>query len=372
MPMSRLEISAKSKLKSGLDKYLKGETKLNPTKLTPIELAQRTGEIPALAAQAAQSFKLNAQFSRLYDQTDKTMEKEISKVREKFESIGWLDGEREGHRIDTLGDRRGPMMQRDIARARKAVIAGTSDERAEGLVSNRELKQVITAAYKAWGSMEGVLMRRTIGDKDRDVYTRNLAQQGPMALEDAFFEAVRTDNPAMGAAIIQRMDSMGAESKKLVPFTKTDVAEHFLKVDFDKAHLAIKQLELNVRQAEILNRRIEGVRVNPVELIKIGVLQKELGIEPDAKPGEADPDAIPGETLEQALDRKYPGKPLPDGWIEYNADGSEMTVEQKEARGKGKITSAELRKADQIYWAAEDAEPGTGDAAVAAFQAGGE
>lgn len=95
--------------------------------------------------------------------------------------------------------------------------------------------------------MEGVLMRRTIGNKDRDVYVRNLSQQGPMALEDAFFEAIRTDDSAMGAAIIQRMDSMGAESKKLIPFSKTDVAEHFIQADFEKAHIAIKQMELNVR-----------------------------------------------------------------------------------------------------------------------------
>lgn len=364
MPQSQLEISARAKLKSGLDKYLKGE-KLNPDALSPVELAKRVGSDTALAEQAAQSFKINAQFARLHSQTDKTMATEIAKVRAKFDSIGWESGESEGHRIDILGDRRGPMIQRDIARVRKAVIADTAPERTEGLAATRELKQVIQAAYKAWGSMEGVLMRQTIGDKDRDVYVRNLSQQGPMALEDAFFEAIRTDNPAMGAAIISRMDSIGAEAKKLIPFSKTDVAEHFIKADFDKAHVAIKQLELNVRQAEILNRRIEGVRINPIELIKIGVLQSELGITPDTDSGTGEiknDDEL--EALKQSdwnayLDKKYPGGPLPKGW-EFVDDGS-----------GDKKTAAQIRKADKIYWEAEGKEKGSGDAAVAAFNAKG-
>lgn len=372
MPMSRLEISAKSKIKSGLDKYLAGKVNLSADVLSPTELAKRVGVIAALAAQSAHSLKINDQFARLHVQTEATITSAIKTIHADFNKRGWEDGERPGTRIDTMGATvRKKLIDREVKDARKEAIAPSSDERAEGLVATRELKQVIAAAYKAWRSVEGVLMRRTVGDKDRDVYVRNLAQQGPSGLEDAFFEAIATDNPAMGAAVIQRLDSIGAEAKKLIPFTKADVAEHFIKKDFDAAHVAIKQMELNVRQAEIFNRRIEGVRINPLEILKIGALKAALGITP-AGDNEIDPNsvdvsndaemaALKQQDFEAYLDKKYPGKKLPDGWNVDDGDtGNTGTTAAQKA----------MRAADKIYWAAEEVEKGTGDAAVEAFKAG--
>lgn len=66
------------------------------------------------------------------------------------------------------------------------------------------------------------------------------------------------------------------------------------------------------------------MRINPIELIKIGVLQSELGITPDTDTGEPKNDdeleALKQKDFTAYLDKKYPGGKLPKGW-EFADDG---------------------------------------------------
>lgn len=108
---------------------------------------------------------------------------------------------------------------------------------------------------------------------------------------------------------------MDKSTRKLVRFSKRDVAEPLVSVEWNKARTFIAITEIAVIEAEIADDEAEGKSIVPKRKIGLGVkkldLEKVLGLSlnGDAEHSLAGDTEPNGETLEETLDRKYPGVP---------------------------------------------------------------
>ncbi len=119
-------------------------------------------------------------------------------------------------------------------------------------------------------------MRSTLGSEKRATYTRNLERAGPTELENAIREAVPTGNRELAAACLTRLDSIGKESRKLVQFSKSDVAEVMAGAGFLKAQEAFGLADLAFAQSELAEQEITGKSASANQKIKIGMMRHEL------------------------------------------------------------------------------------------------
>jgi len=103
-----------------------------------------------------------------------------------------------------------------------------------------------------------------------------LEAAGPTELENAIREAVPTGNRDLAAACLVRLDSIGSEGRKLVHFSKSEVAEVMAGDDFLKAQEAFGLADLAFAQSELAEQEITGKSASANQKIKIGMMRAEL------------------------------------------------------------------------------------------------
>ena len=139
-------------------------------------------------------------------------------------------------------------------------------------------------------------------------------------------------NRDLAAACLVRLDSIGTEPRKLVQFSKSEVAEVMAGDGFLKAQEAFALADLAFAQSELAEREIQGHAATAGQKIKVGMMRTELETK-FGKTLDADGQAIDadgnreGENLESRLDRLYPGGPLPEGYTFVEVDGSEANAD---------------------------------------------
>ena len=113
---------------------------------------------------------------------------------------------------------------------------------------------------------------------------------------------------------------MGKEPRKLLKYSKSDVAEELVAKEFNAATESIGLADFYRDSGDLLARELEGHSVSPDERIRVGQNLRELALK-IGKPLDADgfaieegEDAPANETFEPRLDRLYPGGPLPAGY----------------------------------------------------------
>jgi hypothetical protein len=99
---------------------------------------------------------------------------------------------------------------------------------------------------------------------------------------------------------------MPKESRQLVSISKRDVAEPLVSDEWNKARQFITIAEIAATEAEIADDQAEGKSISAKRKIGLGLKKREL----ETVLGFSDDDhSHAGETLEETLDRKYPGVP---------------------------------------------------------------
>ena len=119
-------------------------------------------------------------------------------------------------------------------------------------------------------------MSETLGSEKRSIYSRNLEFSGPAELNQAMSEAVRTSDKELAAACCVRIDSMGKEPRKLLKFSKSDLAEILAGDEWSKAIEAIGLADFAIAQSELADKEIRGIKVSPDEKIRVGQRLLEL------------------------------------------------------------------------------------------------
>lgn len=239
----------------------------------------------------------------------KSVEQHREETENRYRQVG-KEQDENGVIRDMLGpDRRKRMIDKEVARFRKEALQASAEERGRLMAELRSNNEKIGAVADMWADPVSLLMRSTRADSMRSTYAANLAASGPIEVENALRDAVLTGDKALAAAALGRLDAMPKDSRKLVRLSKRDVAEPLGSDEWNKARQFITIAEIAVTEAQIADDEAEGKSISAKRKIGLGLkkldLEKVLG-----KPLNSD-DVGPqeDETLEETLDRKYPGLP---------------------------------------------------------------
>ena len=311
-------------IRSGLETIERAKSSPGVFKLSALAAAPSTlAEIHEITIKAAKA----------RDRLHELRAEEIDLARKASDAItlAWKDRgtkiSADGIRTDTIdGTQRRKLISEDIKSAHTERMAATADERATILAEQRAAKGVLDLVRRSWTSPVDNLMTSTLGSEKRAIFSRNLERSGPSELENAIRESVTTGNRNLAAACLARLDSIGSESRKLVQFSKTDIAEQVAGDGFVKASEAFAFADLAFEQSIFAEHEITGRGATAGAKVRIGLLKHEIEIkfgrrlDPDGKPIDAEGNPT-GETFEQRLDRLYPGGPLPEGYSFVDVGG---------------------------------------------------
>ncbi|MEX0922113.1 MAG: hypothetical protein WDZ84_05005 [Rhodovibrionaceae bacterium] len=238
------------------------------------------------------------------------IEQHTQKKKAEFAELGKT---REGNLIrDELGDnRRRTMLDREVSRFSREARKISSEERVKLVQELRDISSKLEATKAGFTDPVGLLSRRTLADPKRATYSANLASAGPVAVEDALRTAVLTGDASLAAASLNRLDAMSKDSRKLVRFSKKDVAESLVAEELGKATEFITMTEIAAAEGELANGEAEGKRTTANQKIGLGIMKSKL---PKTAEAEDDPEkkTLSAETWEKQLDAKFPGRPVPD------------------------------------------------------------
>ena len=255
---------------------------------------------------AEHSTRLRDRLKLLASGVSKAVETHRAETEKRYSEVG-KEQDENGVVRDTLGpDRRRRMIEGEVARFRKEALQASAEERGHLMAELRANNEKIAAVADMWSDPVAVLMRSTRADSKRSTYAANLSSSGPIEVVNALRDAVLTGDKALAAAALSRLDAMPKDSRKLVRLSKRDVAEPLVSDEWNKARTFIAITEIAVTEAEIADNEAEGKTILPQRKIGLGLKKREL----ETVLGISDDDhSQAGETLEEQLDRKYPGVP---------------------------------------------------------------
>jgi len=318
-------------IRSGLDSHERA--KLNPGTFKLVALAAAPSTIVEISEITATATKRRDRLHKMRSESVDAVQNHRDKITAEYADLGMVEHESGRGRLDTLGaTRRKKMLDSAVAKFRKELNTATAEERATLLAEQRAAKETLNLVRSAWTSPVAILMLDTLGTEKRSACTRDLERAGPTELENAMKRAVQTGNKDLAAACCVRLDGIGKEGRKLVQFSKSQVAEAVAGDGFMKAAEAFALADLAFAQSELAEKEIQGKPLSSGDKIKIGLMRTELEskigkkLDADGKPIDVDGNPT-GETFEERLDRLYPGGPLPEGFTFVETDGSEANAD---------------------------------------------
>ena len=182
----------------------------------------------------------------------------------------------------------------------------TFEERSKLADANRTDANVLNTIKSQWHTPEAVLLSATLGSAARADYAANLKDVSIHELNNAMAKAIATPDRDLAAACCDRLDSLNREQRQLARFTKTELAETLVP-EYAVVQEAFALSDLFHQQALLTALEIDGKRISPDQKIKIGTILLELEKRGIANPDKSD--TPKNETLEEKLDRKFPGMP---------------------------------------------------------------
>ena len=248
-----------------------------PGKALLSALAAAPANITALSEIHTKVTKARDRLQKIRTVTVEAVREHREKVTSEYADFGMTANDSGQGRIDTLGvTRRKKMIEASVSTFQKEAKAATAGERTKLHSEMREAKATLSLVRDVWTSPVGVLMCSTLGSEKRSVYSRNLESAGPAELNQAMSEAVRTGDKELAAACCVRIDSMGKDSRKLLKFSKSDIAEILIGEEWNTAQEAIGVADFAISQSELADKEIRGIKVSPDEKIRVGQRLVEL------------------------------------------------------------------------------------------------
>jgi hypothetical protein len=259
--------------------------------------------LSALQGAPATISDLNAIANRVSSKRDrmKVLSDSVTTAVEKYRKAktaeyAELGRVREGNLVrDELGDnRRRTMLEREVTRYSREARKISADERTSILAEIRDAVSKVAPVRASFTDPVAILSRRTIGDPKRSTYTANLANAGPVAVENAIQTAVITGNAPLLSAALDRLDGMPAASRKLVRYSKKDAAETVVGDELLKARQYLAKIDLETAETELAYSESEGKRDTAEDKIRLGTLRNELLVALGSDPESDDDDTDDG------------------------------------------------------------------------------
>ena len=198
------------------------------------------------------------------------------------------------------------LIDRANIHAKKERGLETSEERGKIADANRTDANVLNLIRSQWHTPEAVLLSATLGSAARAAYAANLKDASIHELNNAMVKAMSTPDRDLAAACCSRLDTLNREQRTLARFTKTELCETLVP-EYTVVQEAFALSDLFHQQATLTALEIDGKRISPDQKIKIGTILLELEKRGIANPDKSD--TPKNETLEEKLDRKFPGMP---------------------------------------------------------------
>ncbi len=265
--------TAKDKIAAGLDALERAKSSDTFALQSLVGAPSSIADLNRLAS--AMSSKRD-RLKTLSDSIKTAIEKHREKKSQEFAQLGKVKLEN-GSTVDELGDtRRRALLDREMAAFARNARSASAEERAKLMTEIRETASKIAAVAHSWTDPVALLMRQTLSDPKRATYAANLSNAGPVAVENAVRDAVITGDASLAAAALDRHDAMPKESRKLVRFSKTEIAESLVAQEWAKARSLIAVAEIAADEAELAEAEAEGKRTTPEQKIGLGVKKSQL------------------------------------------------------------------------------------------------
>ena len=200
-----------------------------------------------------------------------------ARIRREHDEMGWLEGDRPGHRIDQLGpNRRRVMRDAALNKMRKAIKSNVTDELAIARQNLVEQEKKLKLLDAAWASPLTVLNRTTLKSQDRATAQANLNGAGVHSVNTAAEEAVRTGDKAVAAAVTMAIDHLPKEQRSLLKFSREEIAASVIFDEFSAASEQLVMTEYLLEMSKDLTDEIDHGSIDPDRKIRTGTIKREL------------------------------------------------------------------------------------------------
>lgn len=183
-----------------------------------------------------------------------------------------------------------PMSQGEIAAAMKAADLAAREEAKryrQGLLKYHEetiseqMRQLNAANEKVQGvlktypAVQSYLSAQHLGDPKRTEYSRQIANAGPAEVAMLARRAIGTNDRALAAAVLSKLDSMPKESR---PFSAQQFAQRMVGKEYDRYTLAGKKIAHAFQSVINRNRELAKGKADLFEKLKSGLRQHALDL----------------------------------------------------------------------------------------------
>lgn len=156
--------------------------------------------------------------------------------------------------------------------ARTEVQNNSSDTRWQSIKELVASAESVATTAQLWASPVVVLARAGLGSDERTNFMRQLEGAGPVELTNMAVHAAATGNRVLGAALVSIIDRMPRKDR---PFSAADLAEKLVGAETKAVQDAISSIRNAAQRAITRNREFEQRRVNPIDRVKMALIQKE-------------------------------------------------------------------------------------------------
>ncbi len=156
---------------------------------------------------------------------------------------------------------------------RRTLLAQSDAERAERLKAIMEIDALAVQLSPLYERPQQLLGRQGLGSAERSRYHEQLRDAGPAELVSMRDWALHTNDRALGAAIMSRLDAMSTKTR---PFDAADFAMKLVGDEFDATRKAIATIRVATQRALNANRDFERGSVDATAKIGMGLAQRRI------------------------------------------------------------------------------------------------
>lgn len=256
-----------SKIRAGLDARENNQTfRFSGLENTPTSLAQ----LNDLASKATENL---SRLGDIKNAVDGAVEKERAALEKNFASVQ-----------DKIQRRK--LIDDAVKDYRKSASEFDAEERVKLLAEIDSAEQSLRQVKESFIRPIAVLMTTTRNSPERQRYSANLVNAGPVEIETAMRDATLLGDKALAAACSSRIDGMDKSSRRLVRYNRNEMAEKLCGKECLDAAIQIANIEIAKTKGEILRDQTLGKSIASTRKIKVGIMKQDRDalIEQDASP----------------------------------------------------------------------------------------